>query len=614
MYTVRLYYNTGFNAVNVPDSPTLLQKFPFKDFPALDILQGRVLSSIRVKAKYEDVENADYLCLTGPSDITYYSINDAPIMLAGDVAQLSITLDAFLTIGGISGISAFLDGITVRHHVAKDTDTFGRYTEDDPLIYPSRPLRLISEGSHFNYTAGASDSEDGVVIVESTIDLIKLADDNIYADIYNPESKSTVGDPVSVPHMPELLDRTQISAINPADSTKVVYTRTPSTAYYKVTEPSPDGTIITFTDVGLGMQRARALGVESSLVSQYVLPTGYGKITSESPKHLIQTLSGLYALDDVTDLNPYRNIHNERVLYGECNTFTCISVASGDSATFRPEDITDSEHKIRIKMVTDPRAHGYPSFRFEYYKGDASNFYLNSIKGLQWKEVPLVFTDKSGSAIDTVKFNTEQNIKRQDMNWSLGKQIIQGVETGASQAVNRLAIGEKKVDTLGQAIRAGVIGGPFGALGAIGEAALNTAISSADTIRQYQNQKVLDTLNFDISQNIIAPSVIFPRSESVRDFAGNGCYVYRYAYTQEDAEKADKILTAYGYKDTRVMDTSFMTNRKDFNYVEAKGISLQTVNNEPKWLKDLASMQFANGIRIWHKKPDAANYTDGTNV
>lgn len=597
MYTVRLYYNTGFNAVNVPDSPTLLQKFTFKDFPALDILQGRVLSSIRVKAKYADVENADYLCLTGPSDITYYSINDAPIMLAGDVAQLSITLDAFLTIGGIEGISEFLDGITVRHHVAKDTDTFGRYTEDDPLIYPSRPLRLISEGSHFNYTAGASDSEDGVVIVESTIDLVKLADSSIYADIYNPQSTSTSGDPVSVPHMPELLDRTQITAINPADSTKVVYTRTPSTAYYKVSEPSSDGTIITFTDVGLGMQRARALGVESSIVSQYVLPTGYGKITSESPKHLIQTLSGLYALDDVTDLNPYSNIHNERVLYGECNTFTCVSVASGDSATFRPEDIIDSGHKIRIKMVTDPRAHGYPSFRFEYYKGNASNFYLNSIKGLQWKEVPLVFTDKSGSALDTVKFNTEQNVKRQDKDWSVGKQVIQGVETAFPQAIKGFALG-----------------GPIGAIGATAETAFSTGVGIADTIRQYKNQKTLDTLNFDISQNIIAPSVMFPRSESVRDFAGNGCYVYRYAYTQEDAEKADKILTAYGYKDTRVMDTSFMTNRKDFNYVEARGVSLQTVDNVPKWLKDLASMQFANGIRIWHKKPDAVNYTDGTNV
>ena len=50
-YNVRCYYNTGFNAVNIPSSPDVLKQFTPHTFPALEVLQDLGLSEIKIKAK-----------------------------------------------------------------------------------------------------------------------------------------------------------------------------------------------------------------------------------------------------------------------------------------------------------------------------------------------------------------------------------------------------------------------------------------------------------------------------------------------------------------------------------------------------------------------------------
>jgi hypothetical protein len=106
---------------------------------------------------------------------------------------------------------------------------------------------------------------------------------------------------------------------------------------------------------------------------------------------------------------------------------------------------------------------------------------------------------------------------------------------------------------------------------------------------------------------------MFPRSETIRDLLGNGVRVYRYRFADSDVVKIDKILTMYGYKDTKPLEASDFTNRTKFNYVQASGISVSN-NTMPRWIREGIAMQLSIGVRIWHVKPDATAYTDGSNV
>ena len=139
MWQARLYYDTGFNSINVPDSEATLVKASgnIRTFSTMDILQRYFLSKITIRAFEDDVINADYLKIydeNNESKYAFYSINGYT-MTSGDVVDLAVVMDPLLCCGGIENID-FLDGMTRRHHVSKDV--FGAYQEDDPLLIPTR--------------------------------------------------------------------------------------------------------------------------------------------------------------------------------------------------------------------------------------------------------------------------------------------------------------------------------------------------------------------------------------------------------------------------------------------------------------------------------------------
>ena len=160
-YSCRIYKNSGFNSCNIPDSPELLERCSFIDVPALQIMQERFLSSIRVKATWVNVKNGDYVKLynTETGSKWFYSIENI-VMQAKDVAVLSVIPDYINSVGGVSGLK-IVDGITERVHVS--SDAFGEYTMQDPLTTPSEPLQVQKV-----WVQIASETN---TIVESTVDI-----------------------------------------------------------------------------------------------------------------------------------------------------------------------------------------------------------------------------------------------------------------------------------------------------------------------------------------------------------------------------------------------------------------------------------------------------------
>ena len=252
MFTATLYYNTGYNSINTPDSlETLNAEFmtTAKDFPALDILQIMPLSSISLKITSEDdVIDADYLILTGKgenqtfSKRAVYSV-EGYTLTSPDVAVLAITLNPFLTLGGTRSVH-FLDGVTIRHHVSKAEDLFGAFSETDPLLVPSKPLEIIEGGVAYN------SSGEQLTLCESTIDLSTLA------DVTTGSAYQAGGESCIVPELSAAIGEhgMNILMINPnGDATSEnLKTYAPGAAYYDISNEK----------VQNGIKRARSLGVE----------------------------------------------------------------------------------------------------------------------------------------------------------------------------------------------------------------------------------------------------------------------------------------------------------------------------------------------------------------
>ena len=606
MWNVRLYYETGFNAVNIPDTPALLETMTYHDFPALDILQGEHIASVNIKATRAQVKNADYMRLTDGTDTFYYIVENFT-MTSTDVAVLSIVMDYFTTHGGVTGLT-FLDGVVERHHVASADDEYGAYTEDDPMLVPSKELEF-DEVSLFTDMTADDTTLTGHTILETTLDLKAIAT-NANAINYTTQG----GDSVTVPLVNAT---TKVTAVNVnVDANQGGMTKqfvTPKTVYCDANN----------TDIISAVGRARSLGVEDGILNSYVIPDA-AVVDYANSIDQDGNLSVLYGAHDFEDTQldfEYAQVQNKRVLYGSLNSFMLVSPANGNSVTFKPEDIayTSGSQMMtspRVCMNTDPRPDGRPYFRFEYYKKDSNDFFLNALRGMEWANAPLVFQRRSGEWASKLQHDASTGIleRNQDMAESANKvQAVLGFLGAGSQATN--FVGMEKQQAFEQAIDTNYNLGSMGFNIGMNfvTAGMQAGLAQRQTELSFKNAYLQEAIGY-LSGKVVAPDLRFAMSETLRDFRGNGCIVYRYRPQMSDVAKLDKVLTMYGYKDTEPLagNEGYMTNRSKFNYIKATGVSV--AGNKPKWLRDGVATQLSVGTRIWHVKPNTTVYTDGSNV
>lgn len=629
MWNVRLYYNTGLNSVNIVDSPAILSKAQYIDLPALDILQGEGLETITVKATRAQVKRADFCVLTDTEgrDMFFYSVN-AFMATSKDVQQLSVTLDALMTLeqmtAGVSGTGGridkikFLDGIVERHHVAKKDDVYGAYTEDDPFLIPSKELEFDYSGPHFD---GRSTSNSDHVIVESTISLDTQAN-NYSAITYTDAAKE--------------LDITVPTVVPVTENTKVYLGPTayvsPGTEYFDYS----------YQKVQDGVKQVRSLGIESGIINSYTIPDAFCTYTPTSEGRIL----GLHSVQKETETfikREYGTFNNMRLVYGNLNMIELISQACGTKTTFKPEDVflnneTEKlDDYLKVQLFTDPRPGGRPYFAPLSYKSE-NPFYrwMNMLPGMEWSNAPLVYTGKSGSTLDQIEYNTTMSELLQNRYTSQMQNIIgttmsnvgalSGV-SGMNLEATHSASGYNLRSVAGRNAAKGVMrandaamtanaraAGTFFAGAAMDIAAneINYAMTDWALERSYNLTARRELQNLMIGNSVVKPDINFPRNETARDFLGNGVLVIRYRPSLDDCKKLDKILTMYGYKDTKSIEASDFTNRSKFNYVQARGVTIG--GDYPKWLREAAAAQLAAGVRVWHQLPDVTAYTDGTNV
>lgn len=606
-----IYSNTGFNAVNIPENSSLLPSASAIKTTTIDVLQNRFLSSVSVKTTWDAIKNADRVVVDG-----FHYIITGVTMTSYDVARLSLIPDFITSAGGVGALE-ILDGVTERVHVSKTNDTFGTYNEADPLITCVNPLELYTEGP---LIISAGEHAQYINLVESTIDLFTLgsSDYSLEARTFSDGTNS-----VTTPSVPYVSESNY-------DHTAFYFgglsTLTNGTCLFNVNN----------SQVQRGIQTARDLGIENGIIAQYTIPSDlftfyyHGEVDGVVDSSYGTAIVLVVRENDSISGSPsgdnfkfsYSTVQNNRSLYGENNRYGLMS-STGSTIEFSPEEIYYTETPETIPSVVchvDGRNDGRPYFSFRYFHnedktGSLASFFLNSISGMEWRNLPLTFVTKSGSIQDCFNFKSQRTEANATNTYNLQHYQNQQAQGLTNQIVNGIA---GVAGVAGSIAKGDVSGAVSGAASTIG-GQVNSVLqgidlsNSEDAYRvQYAEQSARELYNFGYSQSVVTPQVMFPyQTPSVRDYMGNGVVVYRYRPSDNDLIRIDRLLTAYGYKYTKFLESSDFSTRSNFNYVKANGVSVG--GNLPQWWKNGITAQFANGIRVWHVTPSYSYITERNN-
>ena len=663
-YNVRCYYNTGFNAVNIPSSPDVLKQFTPHTFPALEVLQDLGLSEIKIKATWRQAQEIDYICLYTPTTVegqvekaVYYIVTGIPEMVATDVAKFPVVCDYYNTAGGINYID-ILDGITSRVTVSKDIPKTGwnpTSSEDylygeDPLLAPSGPLNLVTSWKRVYST-------DYHSYIETTLDLVQTDLTNIGKVYYESEAEGeTLGQTVT-PRV-NVSDLTTTLIENKLSSEYGTYIN-PETRIYQVDDEytgwqgDPDATAR--ASIGAGIATARSLGVEDAILNKVIIPvdavettkmyqnwsrTYKDGTTKRRTDQKITYMKGVAKKDSLlftTDYSGYGlTIHNNRLLYGSYTPIGMMTTA-GNKVEVNMEQVSAGDGTINIRSYTDPSLGGCPYYMFERTDigprtttgDDEVGMFSQAVAGLTWKQAPLKFSEAKGNLLNAIELrNSRMMADTSAANFVRSNDYAQSVNalntlmssmnsvtsmnSGAMNSIN-----DRSLSVLGMNRGvAGAIGGNAqGLVGSMTQGFVNDIgldVQRQNAEASYLAAKGAELTQYAVTQNVFVPEIKFPyNSTFFRDLFGEGILLYRYKYSKADVKRIDKLLTMYGYKVTKQLEKKDFSSRKYFNYIECSSLSVQAKGNyNTIAVSDGISKQLQVGTRLWHVKPDSSHYTN----
>lgn len=580
--TVTAYANSGFSMNDTPLNVSVLEAN--SDAQQLEVINclpvsGKSTVTITVKP-FNLLPRTDYLKIVGSDGVAWFGIVLGYEYVSMTSVQITAQLDGWLTCqaAGITSIS----GYTTRHTTADDE--FGKYTQDDPLIIPSKPLHIISTTTTFG---GGGQFGTTKKLVESTIDLSAMGEDT-YNTSRTFDSDGEVVVPLAVPS-----DATTVtlSGFNGESASQTIGGR----GIYDADNAK----------VKKGIAVARSLGYENGILGSYIIPTfalasdptpsadGFystiaGKNTSAAPAGS----SNLYLRFE------YANVKNKRLLYGKTSQYILWSPASGDQLRVNPEDIYTSGAVIpTLNYMADPRSKGKPYFSFAEGPSVTQGGLNQCISGAQWDNLPLNYQNSSGLQTKARIFSAQEQ-------YAIDSMIFTQHMGTANSAIDTVNAGLN-------ALMAGKGGNPIGAGQAVfGNVANNItgAIAALHNPEMFARARKIEQAQF-LASNYSAPQIVSPPDgEFIRDVYGNGCVLARYMLTEYDITRLDRVLNMYGYMDNKVLELSDLSVGVYATYVQANDVTI--VSGAPKFAEQIAEEQLNAGIRLWKTKPSSAAYNN----
>lgn len=604
MYELKLYYNTGFDPSNVPDSPALIQSQPTGQYEALPLLQNRYLTTVRISVdSFNAIKNVDYAQI---GDVFYFVTGI--VMENETTATLTLQEDIIGTTG-INNINV-VSGWTSRRNYTTSEDIVGTNLISEPW-QPQNPPQM----EFYPNILGISDNKTNLIISS-----VALSDSTAFADA---QTFTDGTDNVTIPLLPYItttnsLTRSIYYLPTLTSGTKIAYV--PNTVTYLV------------EDVADGLKIVRSLGVESALRGSYSVPsdlieTHYDTIATPDAKRLYQIIgkTGTYT----TTNNPYyANVENKKALV-QYHFYTVINVAAGTTSEYPIEDIWTGGNSIQFKYFVDPLPTGTVYIRPATYKGDTTAQFVGATKGAVWQNNEILWNVPSGWSVTQANLNVQRQYnltnyqtasnfgltgyKYNVTNQALGQVggVIQGAISNVGGALGR----EKTISD-----EAALIGG--GGMLASGFFGVGQAYASnAYTPQQYQ-------YNLTMSQNEFTQNLIqnarganaqwlnvdfnFPYQASLQSYLNNDFDLLVTHLSDDDVERFDLFLHQFGYACSEKFKHSHLANKQAFNYIKTDSAVVKCGRGVPT--NTAIAEILNNGVRIWHVMPNQTALEIGGNA
>lgn len=614
LFSVKVYFNTGFNYTDIPASPSVVRTATTKSYSDTYYFREDVDKPfVDIKDTYDNLVDVDYVELinnnTGRSSF-YFAV---PSALSVGTTRLSLELDALTTMGGAPNLN-YTSGIKVRGHILKSEDALFSNVASEGFT-PRQEL-VVSNIKELEPTGGV---DDDLSIVYSNINLTVLGGDDADSDRVTVYTGYKDGEPeTDVMYFP------RVASPNIKTSFVMYDFTTGDNVSYRIAGAAAYSLDSVVTQSAL--EKLFSMGI-TDISASYFVPGKYCATepiindgTDGTRRAVYGTLEGIHS--EVSSAIPYvySNIKNNKC-YSLYNSYTISNIASGDSVTRKASEIyTSGSTSPRIIIWSDVSPSGKPYARFKSINGNTLQ-YESPCQGSQWNNNQLCFNGASGSLWNTLNYsfsnatNDRNMINANNQYWydsnvnNVNSRIQRdlgvtptGLLKGASYAADMLKVG---AGLLSGETSAQAVGGTQ-----VGSMMMEDMLRDANYKNQYQAyQQTSNELaaNLYRQNNVVAPTVMFTPNPGLSIYGYNNFVIYQTRLSEIDIQALDDYFQRYGYSGlTEPLTSSSFDRREYYTYVEAYDVNIK--NSYGLRVRNKGIQQLNSGVRVWKVLPDSSYY------
>lgn len=617
--TITVYFNTGFNGIDIPASASVLSGASSKTYTDVYYIREDIdKPQIKIKDSYDNLRNVDYCAINTSHGTSYFFA--VPASLSKGVTLLSLELDALLTMGGAANLT-YISGWQERGHISTADDTLFSNTAAEEWI-PSQPLEAVnSQGLNISTSA----TKDADILI-SNIALYDIGNMGTLTQEVIQGIVSGSVDPVM--YFPA------ITTVDPTNETPFAVWDYTDSATHSFHLPNTAAFDPSNTTVKEGLEKLYSCG-QLELQSSYKVPQMYmasdPAVGTGSNAGRYGTITGMHGTASLTAM-PFEYTAGtytpkNKKCYSTYRNFVIVNLGSGDMISKEPAEIYDgSATNPEVNVWADPSSTGKPYARFSYIKGNPIQ-YSDCVKGLQWANSQIVMEGASGSLWNSISSAFQnQQLEYNKMYTRFQSSIATSQNKLASASANNAYAATKYSGTVGaiQNLARGNVVGAMGASVGTELARMNNEISQ-EQIRlneleqqnsaNYQNTLIQQQINENglnllKSNNIVAPSVSFTPEQNLGLYDYNKFVIYEVRKSDADLKSEDEYYQRFGYNGLhRPLTQQCFNERQYYNYVQAYDINLKGAVDFGLRVRTKAIAQLNNGVRVWKVLPDASYYS-----
>ena len=583
-YDITLYFGTGFDTVNLPSSPSLLEQVArsTKTYSTNYLVQNTDFTSVRVADTFDNVKNADY-CRIG-SD-RYYAVTGIS-MLNDNCAELGLSMDYLLSMGGIYSNNFRYFGATATRITPQNPSTDYNYLEEP--FNPSMPMDQSTIAADLPGEATPFLDNNTATIIGTTVDIPQLTKVNAVA--FETEDGDEVG---YFPELPQISQGTQIS-VNMGEGARSY--RLPNELCFLIVGDNENNRKVLTT--------VQSMGVSDSIIDRYSLPGRWGSYAVDLEARITQ-ITGRYASQNIAraSVQGYTPVNAKTAeLYAQ---LTIMSQLSGDNHTYPFGEIrTPGQAYATLRTFSDPSPKGKPYCGPAYYLGALQAGVMSAVQGAPWYSPQLVMQGAAGSAVTRYNLQREKADIRRGLQQNYADYVNAQTRAGVSLATAAASTAASEM-TLGL----------FGEKNYQGIANAGMSLIENETARAHYEANARDKANdlataANLSQSLYTPTIKTADGNNLSLVIPNTFRVIGQNLAASDAAALDRYLTKFGYAVPGEQITATDLNRgRYFCYVQCGEIQFGDAPSIPRYIRNGAIAQLLGGVRIWKRKPDVSLYS-----